>query len=550
MLRVFRVLLLVCLSFGLFHSSVSAASFRDVPFDHWAHDEIRFLTDKKVIRGYDGNQFKPLVTLTRKDAAVMITRAMKLPAVSNPKVKPSDLRPTMAGYKEMMIIANKGMVTLQKNKFQPNSPLTRKEMARMLAVAYDYKGKKTSTFKDVSKSHPYYRYIDALSENDITSGYKDGTFKPDVSVNRAQFSTFLSRVYDQPHHYVVKRKGQTIHKGRSVEEAITLAVKYDDATVHPVSNSLMTYANQPAKMSGTGIHNGVLIYNGAEAPQQGSEFFAPYLKNNEKNLFDTFIFLGRTYTGGEFAETPKNNANYKEWNWYIDRTFDPSGSLSSLNKAAAEAGRTVQIYLSIPYPKSKGTIVKLNGAKEAATLQARENMVKWYIQTVQSRWNKAGYKNMKLVGYYWLNETVINANDELLVTKTAQSIHSNKKKFIYAPHSLSTNFDNWKYYGFDGAYLQPNAFRLNLNDPEARLHKAFLEAQINGSGITLEIDTYSPHQMAAGLPNFERYIQFAHKYQLVGQSLLFYQGTDMVHRMANYRQSPYEEAYQKLTSLF
>ncbi|WP_203364578.1 DUF4855 domain-containing protein [Bacillus sp. REN10] len=545
-----RVLLLVCLSFGLFSSSVSAAAFRDVPFDHWAHDEIRFLTDKQVIRGYDGNQFKPLVILTRKDAAVMITRAMKLPAVANPKVKPSDLTPSMAGYKEMMIVANKGMLTLAKNKFQPNSALTRKEMARMLAVAYDYKGKRTSTFKDLSKSHPYYPYVDALSDNKITSGYPDGTFKPDVSVNRAQFSSFLSRVYEQPHHYIVKQKGQIIHKGRSADEAIALAVKYDDATVHPVSNSLMTYENKPAKMSGTGIQNGVLIYNGAEAVQQSPDFFAPYLKNNEKNLFDTFVFLGRTYTGGEFAEAPGNNANYKEWNWYIDRTFAPSGSLSSLNKAAAEAGRTVQVYLSIPYPKSKGTIVKLNGAKEAATLQARENMVKWYIQAVQNRWNQSGYKNIKLTGYYWLNETVIQANDELLVTKTAKHVHATSKKFIYAPHSRSTNFENWKYYGFDGAYLQPNAFRLSLTDSEARLHKAFLSAQINGSGITLEIDTYSPHQMEAALPNFERYIDFAHNYQLVGQSLLFYQGLDMVHRMANYRQPAYQEAYQKLDRLF
>ncbi|WP_186667817.1 DUF4855 domain-containing protein [Sporosarcina sp. BP05] len=544
-----KLILLLLLCMNLFTPQAGAQAFKDVPTDHWAHDEIRFLTDKQVIRGFSDGNFKPLTTLTRKDAAVMIVRALKLPAVKTPTVRPTDLMPTMGGYTEMMIAAKQGMFTISNNKFQPGSPLTREEMARVLAVAYDYKGSGKSTFKDLAKSNPYYKFIDAIATNGVTTGYSDGTFKPEIAVNRAQFSTFLKRVYEQPHSYTVKQDGKVLQEFRSAEEAIALAVKNPGATVHPKSNSLMKYGSKPAALSATGIKNGVLIYNGAEGLDFSSEFFGPYLTNGTTALFDTFVVLGRTYTGGEFAETAKNKANYKEWKWYADTTFSKGGALHELNRAAANEKRKVQVYIAIPYPKRNEAIIKLDGTKTANKLQTREEMVNWYISTVEAKWKKENFSNLTMKGYYWLNETVIHAEDEQLVTSTAKKIHGLNKKFIFAPHALSTNFENWQYYGFDGAYLQPNSFRLSLGDPTARLHKAFLQAQIKGSGITLEIDTYSPHQMEAGLKNFEKYLEIANLYGLKNQSLLFYQGTDMVHRMGSYTQAPYQEAYRGLVEL-
>lgn len=548
-MKTFKLFLAILLCFLLFTPSAGAQTFKDVPYDHWAHDEIRFLTDKQVIRGFSNSTFKPLTTLTRKDAAVMIVRALKLPAVQQPTVKPSDLKPTMGGYKEMMIAANKGMFTIANNSFRPDSPLTREEMARVLAVAYNYKGAGKSSFKDLTKASPFYIYIDAIAKNDITTGYSDGTFKPKVAVNRAQFSTFLKRVYEKPLAYVVKQDGKVLKEFQSADDAIALAVKSPRATVHPKSNSLMNYGTKPAALASTGIKNGVLIYNGAEKEYFTPDFFTSYLTNGTDNLFDTFVVLGRTYAGGEFAETSKNKANYKEWNWYADTTFAKDGALDVLNRAAVNEKRKVQVYIAIPYPKRNDSIIKLNGAKATNTLQAREQLVNWYISTVEAKWKKQNYSNLTMKGYYWLNETVIHAEDERLVTNTAKKVHSIGKKFIYAPHARTTNFENWKYYGFDGAYLQPNTFRLALGDPKKNLHKAFLEAQIKGSGITLEIDSYSPHQMEAGLKNFEQYIEFAQRYGLKGQSLLLYQGTDMVNRMAVYKQAPYKEAYRQLSEL-
>ena len=546
-MKLLKSVLLVSLIFGLFSSQ--ALAFKDVPVDHWAHDEIRFLTDKKVIKGFSDGKFQPLATLNRKDAAVMIVRALKLPAEKNPSVRPTDLQSTMGGYQEMMIAANRGMFTLSANKFQPNSALTRDEMARMLAVAYSYKGSGKSTFKDLAKSNSYYKYVDAIAHNGITTGYSDGTFKPKVAVNRAQFSTFLKRVYEKPLSFSVKQDGKVMKVFKLADEAIEFATKQPRATVHPDSNPLMTYGVKPAAMAATGIKNGALIYNEGDGKQFTAEMFAPYLTNGTDSLFDTFVILGRLYPTGEFAETPKNKANYKDWQWYADKTFAEEGVLNALNRAAAKENRKAQVYIAIPYPKRSEALIKPDGTKVPNTLKAREQLVNWYISAAEEKWKKAKYSNLTFKGYYWLNETVIHADDERLVTATAKKVHSIGKKFIYAPHALTTNFENWKYYGFDGAYLQPNTFRLSLGDPQKRLHKAFLEAQIKGSGITLEIDSYSPHQMLAGQKNFSHYLEFAHRYNLKGQSLLMYQATDMVYRMGTMNHQPYKDAYQQLSEL-
>ncbi|MGN7410686.1 DUF4855 domain-containing protein [Sporosarcina sp. SAFN-010] len=521
-------------------------TFSDVPKTHWAHDEIRFLTDKRVIKGYSNGQFKPTTILSRKDASVMIVRAMNLPVASSPRVRPSDLKASMGGYQEMMTVANKGMLSVSGNRFQPNAPLTRDEMAKAIVVAYNYKGKNKSSFKDISPKNPYYKYIDALAENDITTGYADKTFKPNISVNRAQFSTFLKRVYDRPLSYTVKKGGKVASTFTTEDEAISYAMKFEDTTIHPNSNSLMKYEQQPSAMKNTGINNGVIIYSGHEKPSFNAQFYKPYLTDGSRGYFDTFIVMGRLYPGGEFQETAKNKANYSDWKWYSEKLFSSTGPLKPLNEAAVNEKLTTSVYVGIPYPKRTGTILDLTGKSVANTLSARKQLVNWYMSNVESKWKKENFSNLNFKGFYWINETVIHAEDEQLVTDTAAAIHKKGKRFIYSPHARSTNYENWKYYGFDGAYLQPNTFRLQLGNPESRLHKAFLEAQIKGSGITLEIDTYSTHQMDAGLKNFQTYLEFAQRYGLKEKSSLLYQGTDMVYRMNQWKSEAYKQAYKDL----
>ncbi len=49
------------------------------------------------------------------------------------------------------------------------------------------------TFSDVPADHPYYDSIEWAVENGITTGYPDGTYRPDDTVTRGEMAVFLKR---------------------------------------------------------------------------------------------------------------------------------------------------------------------------------------------------------------------------------------------------------------------------------------------------------------------------------------------------------------------
>ena len=53
-----------------------------------------------------------------------------------------------------------------------------------------------ATFKDVKSSHWAYGNIEQVAKQGLVAGYQDGSFKPASNVTRAEFATFLSRMFD------------------------------------------------------------------------------------------------------------------------------------------------------------------------------------------------------------------------------------------------------------------------------------------------------------------------------------------------------------------
>jgi hypothetical protein len=50
----------------------------------------------------------------------------------------------------------------------------------------------SATFADVSPTHPYFRFVEALASSGITAGCGDGNFCPDSPMTRGQMAVFLS----------------------------------------------------------------------------------------------------------------------------------------------------------------------------------------------------------------------------------------------------------------------------------------------------------------------------------------------------------------------
>ena len=169
-------------------------SFKDVSS---FKKEIEFLTSKGVIFGYPDGTFRPSLPIQRVQAVQMIMREMKpeLGKAPNPNFK--DIKPGDRGYEEVATAVEMGIITGKgNNAFDPRGNLTRAEMAIILVRAYELGGIYPKGFKDVPMSSKAYWSISSLAANNITVGYKDGTFQPGKTIDRAQFSAFMARVIE------------------------------------------------------------------------------------------------------------------------------------------------------------------------------------------------------------------------------------------------------------------------------------------------------------------------------------------------------------------
>lgn len=168
----------------------AAKSFSDVSPKNANYDAIHTMVIKGIIKGYEDGTFKPNETLTRKHAATLINRAVKLKPVKNVTV-PKDLTKSNAYYADLMALLNAGLLEKDaKGNVNPNKALSRGEMAKILATAFNLKGTKHS-LKDVSKT--YDAYVAALYQHNVTTGFEDGTFKEKQSLTRAHYAVFMYR---------------------------------------------------------------------------------------------------------------------------------------------------------------------------------------------------------------------------------------------------------------------------------------------------------------------------------------------------------------------
>ena len=82
----------------------------------------------------------------------------------------------------------------QNGKFNPNSPLTRSQMAKVLVEAFDLKmTSKVVRFTDVKSGSWDYDYINILASNGITVGKGNGTYGGTDYVKISQLNTFIER---------------------------------------------------------------------------------------------------------------------------------------------------------------------------------------------------------------------------------------------------------------------------------------------------------------------------------------------------------------------
>jgi hypothetical protein len=94
--------------------------------------------------------------------------------------------------------------------FGPTTTLTRQAMAAFLYRMADeppFTPPSPGTFSDVPEDHPFFAEIEWMAAEDITTGYRDGTFRPGDTLTRVQVAAFLYRFTGLP--YTPRADGQT-----------------------------------------------------------------------------------------------------------------------------------------------------------------------------------------------------------------------------------------------------------------------------------------------------------------------------------------------------
>ena len=179
-------------------SFVAADAFSDIPNNHWAKNEIKYLADKDLVKGFKDNTYNPDSHITRAQFLTMINNALGLSdqlVVSD--LDFDDVSKDDWHYEEIAKAVERGFVNgHSENRFAPDIPISREQAATMVVRAFDLgKAKGSMKFLDRGKISSWARdYVNVVSESGYLVGYPDGNFRPDLNITRAQSATIVYRL--------------------------------------------------------------------------------------------------------------------------------------------------------------------------------------------------------------------------------------------------------------------------------------------------------------------------------------------------------------------
>ncbi|EPZ44141.1 MULTISPECIES: DUF4855 domain-containing protein [Alicyclobacillus] len=258
----------------------------------------------------------------------------------------------------------------------------------------------------------------------------------------------------------------------------------------------------PTSASAAGIHNMLLVETGAhgeEGTWSASDFLPMVADvdtsgNITSSLFDTMLFLPY----GNVSNTVTGLTNY------INDLFAPNQQLSALDQAVAQRDQALgttdkeKVVLTIPYfgygthdfGSVNGQDVNFGGsATDPNALAARETAMKWYLQTLMSKWQAAGFQHLQLDGIYWDEEQyhVTTPGEFFYLQYAVSQVHQLNLPLFWIPFYGADRTNQWQSLGFDAAWIQPNYVEQGANADVIRISNAMETAKQSGMGIEVEL---------------------------------------------------------------
>ena len=182
-------------------------TFSDVPADHWAYSFIEAVADAGLIAGYPDGTYRPNQFVTRAEVAVMLLQGIYGAGggYTPPPAVGGIFTDIYGHWAEDWIeaLAGEGITSgYGDGTFRPDNGVTRAEISIFLLRAkygtgYAPPPPDGGIFSDVA-GHWAEAWIEVLAEEGITAGHPDGTYRPKLAVTRAEMAVFLQRTFSIP----------------------------------------------------------------------------------------------------------------------------------------------------------------------------------------------------------------------------------------------------------------------------------------------------------------------------------------------------------------
>lgn len=171
----------------------NASFFPDVTTKNAAYNDIKNLYSLGIIKGSNG-KFNPQGNLTRIQSTEMILRSLGISASASATMNATDLNKGDYGYAILATGIRYGIISLENGKINAHQPMKRSDMATAIVNGFKLQGTTEHTFNDIPTTHANYKSIQTLYALSVTTGFTtDNTFRPNNTVTRQQFSSFINR---------------------------------------------------------------------------------------------------------------------------------------------------------------------------------------------------------------------------------------------------------------------------------------------------------------------------------------------------------------------
>lgn len=153
-------------------------------------------THAAYVTGYEDNTIKPDNNITRAEAAALISRISSgFDAGKNYDVsKFADVDSSVWFAKNVGYAAENNIVSgYEDGSFRPENTITREEFAAMICRFMKYDTGANEVFSDVPSEHWAAPYIAAMKANGIIGGYEDGSFGLGRNITRAETIAIINR---------------------------------------------------------------------------------------------------------------------------------------------------------------------------------------------------------------------------------------------------------------------------------------------------------------------------------------------------------------------